>query len=428
MTAVGPSHEDVTNKKADPKEIATDDIREYVDAFRVSSDRARYALYAVIITTVLMAIANYNLQLWSWPIHRIEEWYRYARDDQRCKAAPVTKDKSDPCFVPSELLGGDPMKLLVAREEYVKQIASRSVFNASPIPGVSIDYNDLGIIGGIALVLLMIVLVICITRESENLYLALYKVRRLCSIPDKGHAQGDSKANLLYHALAMSQSLSSPPTLARWKNRGILHHFGIVFFLPVLVYLWIFYCNWKTKAVGESYKMNMDHFLGSQVILAIVLLVLSTTAWALSRAMGKRWERAFFRVNPSRQRVQQMSFWEWLRLIPGKKDSRGMQRVVTELVDTLTVEEADAKGSVSVQARRAISGPLILRADMEGMAQQLIEMGRAEAKVWCEMNHGVFRRLLRFTAGIDSNNPKANVLRGREWTVQGSWTFWYKSI
>ncbi len=108
------------------------------------------------------------------------------------------------------------------------------MLTSSPIPGVSIDVNDLGVVGGVALVLLTSILVFCVMREHENLYLALYKVRRLCDVPDQDHTHGESAANLLYHRLVMGQVLSSPPTLAQWKHRGILHHVSWVFFLPLV--------------------------------------------------------------------------------------------------------------------------------------------------------------------------------------------------
>jgi hypothetical protein len=397
-----------------------DDLREYVEAFKSSSDRARYALYAVIIATVLVAIATYNFQSWSWPIRRIEAWYGHPVDAQKGQdpSAAKTAAETQMKAIATVFFGGDVERLKTAREEYIKQFTARSVFNASPIPGVSIDYNDLGILGGIALVLLMLILVVCIMREHENLYLALYKVRRLCTIRGEDHTRGDSKANLLYHALAMSQVLSSPPTLARWKSRGILGHFGFIFLFPAISYCWVLWTNRQTSKIGEAYGADMDRILTVQVVLAALLLLLGMTALVYSRAMAKRWERAFFRVNPGRLRVRQTGLWEWLRLVPAETDDRGTRRVVTELVDTL--RDTDKLQSVKVENQKEIadrSGP-IPHTDLMEMAEDLKKKGQITAQEWCCTNQGAFQRLLNFTADD-------NVLLETKWVVRGTWTFSY---
>jgi uncharacterized membrane protein len=398
---------------------AGDDLREYVEAFKASSDRARYALYAVVIATVLVAIINYNFQPWSWPIRRIEAWYGDAPAFQKQPANSAMTSEERIKRIADAFFGGDVDRLKTAREEYLKQFAARSVFNASPIPGVSIDCNDLGILGGIALVLLMIVLVISIMREHENLYLALYKVRRLCSIQGEDHARGDSKANLLYHALVMSQALSSPPTLARWRHRGILHHFGFVFFLPVIAYGWVLGTNRQTAKIGEAYGADMDRILAVQIVLATFLLILGCMAFLHSRAMAKRWERAFFRVNPSRRHVRQTTLWEWLRLpFPGEDDED--RRVIVELGDTLRGPDTSTIGTVPVEVNGFVADMTDpVQVDMKAMSKRLREAGDASAGEWCKIDHrGVFRKLLYFTA-------TENVIKGKVWRVRGTWTFGY---
>ena len=132
------------------------DTEEYVTAFERSSNRARYALYIVVVTTVLVGIANYNVQDWSWPRKRLSAWYKYA--------TPTSPQSEVAPF-----FGGNIEQLKEARQEYLRQFVDRSVFTESPIPGVSMDINDVGLYGGLALTLLMLVQAICIMREHENL-------------------------------------------------------------------------------------------------------------------------------------------------------------------------------------------------------------------------------------------------------------------
>src|SRR3954454_15911188 len=116
-------------------------IEEYGKVLRSSSDRSRYAIYVVTIVTILICIANYNIQDNSWSRRRIATWHAYARTAQGLPRPPA------------EIAGGDPLLLQALRAEYVKQFISHDVLTTSPIPGVSIDINDLGVVGGIALVL-----------------------------------------------------------------------------------------------------------------------------------------------------------------------------------------------------------------------------------------------------------------------------------
>src|SRR5207244_3239164 len=161
-------------------------------------------LYVTIIATVLTFVANHNIREDNWPLRRLSTWFTYARETGR--------NYNPPRYV----AGGDAERLKAVRAEYAKQFAARAVLTAGPIPGVSIDINDLGLLSGIALCLLMTIVLVCVAREHENVFLSLYKVRMICSEEQEACSIGDSRANLLYHALAMTQVHNSPPTLARW--------------------------------------------------------------------------------------------------------------------------------------------------------------------------------------------------------------------
>jgi hypothetical protein len=326
-----------------PREAELD---QYVDSFRVSSTRSRVALYVVIVATVLIAVTNYNLQSWSWPRQRIRTWFKYSVWDaqrQPDKGVLMPPDIHAAPTIPQEIVGGDARLLQIAREEYWRQFIARTAFTSSPIPGVSIDANDLGIIGGGALTLMMMVLLVCLMREHENLYLALYKVRQYTRLENCSH--GTSEANLLYHALVMSQVLASPPTLARWRYRGVLRHFGAIYALPLSVYFWLLYTNSTTFPVAVTYvgREAALRYMKIQWIIAGCLGILTVLSWLNSRAMAQRWITAFKAVNPLRNRLPQMSFLEWLR-VPGRRlfsrlvgpavDHLCAARTSTEIVDT----------------------------------------------------------------------------------------------
>ena len=390
------------------KQVATrsDDLPDYATAFKASSDRARYAFYVVIIATVLIFITNYNVQEDSWPLRRIDFWFGSQNTAARAPAPGGAQETLE------------EQKTRLMREEYLRQFASRSVFAESPIPGVSIDVNDLGIVGGVALSLLMLILAICIVREHENLYLALYKVRMLCIEEGPRCSDGQSRANLLYHSLAMSQVLSSPPTLARWQQRGVLHHFGILFFAPAGVYVWVVITDFLTRERGESYGRSVTAQLVFEVIVFIAITLLSCVAWLHTRAMAKRWRRAFFRVNRRRLLVNQMGLHEWLKLWPRKYDKlRSDAALATMLVDTLTtVETTPAHETSLFSITEKIKGRSANRTEVRDLTDKVMNRGKELAEADCSSAGRKFDRLLEFA-------PTMNRIEAGEWVVAGAWKY-----
>jgi hypothetical protein len=381
------------------------DLQDYGTVLRASSDRSRYAIYIVTIVTALIFVANYNIQEGSWPLRRLATWYKYARGTQMTPAPP------------REIAAGDAERLQTIRTEYVKQFAARNVLTTTPLPGVSIDVNDLGLVGGIALTLLMFIVVTCIAREHENLYLALYKVRLISKHEGPDAAHGNSKANLLYHSLAMSQVLSAPPTLARWEHRGPLHHFRVVFAGPIAIYLWVLITDLATYKKGLNYGVNMNRLLSVEVSLAAVLLFLCTSAMLHSRAMSIRWENAFFAVNPHRRIVKQMSMRAWLMLTRRRRgvpdvEKHAASRVVDKLRVKLLVNTVRLPPIVDRDA-----GVRLSQASIHRMAKELVERGEALAKEKCSVEQlGSFERLLVF-------REVTSELTNGVWTVAGVWHF-----
>jgi hypothetical protein len=366
---------------------------------------------------VLIWIATLNAHGLGWPLRRIKVWYGTDLADQ-------------PFF------GGDTVVIKIAREEYLRQFVGRAVMPSSPIPGVSMDVNDLGLVGGIALVLLTLVMLFCLLREHENLQLALYKVRQLCMEDGEGYARGDSRANLLYHALAMGQVLASPPTLARWRRRGILRHFGLIYFTPVGVQLWVFANNWHTRNVGAQYGVDVNSSLWLQAVLLIVISLLSLSALLTSRAMAKRWKRAFYRVNPARRVAPQPTLLQWMKIPDVLRRMRSphnqqpwreklRSRLVTSLIDALTITDARGKGTISIQHRVQIPTNRIQKADAQRMLDALFKAGETDAQKWCADHGSVFDALVSFEPRKSQYVPLRNAAAKADWLVSGDWTFYY---
>jgi hypothetical protein len=126
-------------------------------------------------------------------------------------------------------------------------------------------------------------------------------------------SDGESTANYLYHALAMNQVLSSPPTLAQWKpprlKQYLLH---LVFFVPVMVEGYIIYVNSQTLSILHVYGVG-DEVMFLQYGLVVLNLLIAMVAMSYVRACNARWRTAFFYINPALRFVASPPWRLWLK-------------------------------------------------------------------------------------------------------------------
>lgn len=390
--------------------IDHEEIQQYIRSFSASSDRSRYAFYAVMIATILIGIATWNVQSWGWPIRRIGTWYEYGRSNM----PQVVVDSALAEKIPLQLFDGDSSRLATAREEYLKQFTARSIYNSSPIPGVSIDINDLGIVGGTSLVFLMLIMVFCMMREHENLHLAFYRVRRLCSLDD--HAEGTSAANYLYHSLAMSQVLTSPPTLARWHSRGTLHHLWIIFFAPFAVHAFVVVTNLRTSDIGSIYGANIHLLQLLEVLIALCLLFLCALAAIYSRASALRWESVFFFINPGRRFLPQISSAEWLKLPLLRPEDPRKKRVRSILIETVRQAPDVITNSVDTTVMRPSPHRNVSRKEFNHLIEELMKDGRELARTQCASKQ---HELLKMEDFVITQNR----IDQDQWTISGTWHY-----
>ena len=389
--------------------LSYEELREYVDAFKTSSDRSRNALYIVVIATVLIAIAHYNTQPWSFARHRISTWHNTLSTQKAGAISPSSIKDNFP---------GNIEQLRIASDEYLKQYTDRAVLATSPIPGVWLDANDIGLFGGITLGLLMTVLVFCMMRERDNLHLALYKVRKLYEDSEGGDTEdfGNSKANFLYHALAMRQVLSSPPTLASYGKSPLLTvlttmFFFSTFFLPTGGYLFVVLTNLVTKSAGRQYNMNISVLNGWQVALLILLASLSLASFLFSLEMTKQWGGAFRRINPQRRLLEQSFLPTWITTFRDRSKARYWQGKVIAGI-TKGIKNGDApipQAPIPIAKDLPITVPISKR-DLNKMAEEILAEVTKQG--------GCTRDNLSLDGNIKITK---NEIRDGNWTIEGTW-------
>jgi hypothetical protein len=279
---------------AELRDCGSRELDEYIGSFKNASARGRRVLYSVIVATILIGVATWNLRDTGWPNAHV--WLAGQLHD-----------------APKDMLR--PQLERWYAERFVHQMLIVNV----PVLGIAIDVNDLGLIGGVALVLLMLLFMIALAREHENLCLAFYKARRICELEgERDNAEG--AANFLYHALAMGQVLTHPPTLARWRRASSpvsLLLVGALFLLPCAVQTWVVWTN--VVSLEKIHAQNPTQaipsvYLPAQKAFVIILLVLGIVSIAYIHACCVRWRLMFFHINPAHRRKRQESLAQWLKL------------------------------------------------------------------------------------------------------------------
>ena len=307
-----------------PPELQQLELSEYITAFKSSSDRARYVIYVNAVVSLLILICTWNTMPWSWAQKRIttaEKGLRESlgREFDRLHSGKGTVKTPE---IPADREAYIGEKVRLDRAVKFRETGLESIeFVQVPLVGAHIDVNDLGLLGGVTLLVLTMLLGFSMVRQHENLYLAFFKIRRLCERDPQGHHDGESMANFLYHALAMGQVLNYPPTLARWshghRNRVVGLVRWAVLCLPAFVQALVFGYNLRTFYIARSAWSTMAYFrMGAQSVLLLLIFFGCMLSSLYSRACNYRWRTAFDLVNPGLARMEPRPLLEWLHFSP----------------------------------------------------------------------------------------------------------------
>ena len=304
-----------------------------------------------LVVSLLVLLAEWNYLHGSWSRQKWDDLeYLVEAEARREWLHARTRNLIIPTRDPAALdPGTTPLDLWVKNQiersqlnAHASEFINRMVFVPIPVLGGSIHVNDLGLAAGVILAVLSGLLSLLMAREHENLYLATFKIRQLRK-RDSDHADGESPANLLYHALAMAQVLNDPPTLARW-NQGssrLISRAGIalVFLFPAIVQAAVVLQNIASREKAYAVWGNdVTIFrLSIQAGLGIAIIIFGLVSYGYTVACDERWRDAFFYVNPGLRYVEQEPWFEWMRVIRDPFNGRRERDLVRQLTYTLDV-------------------------------------------------------------------------------------------
>ena len=316
----------------DEKGLTEDqEITQYIQSFTASSDRVRHLIVISVVASILVFSAYRNSLPGSWWIARLDKARIAARNEvwrdpvkrmETCrKSGKDAAGFRDSCDEVQKTLnwfdksthGNVFLEAHLAELEKVR--ANEILMVSVPFLGIRFDINDLGAFSAIGLVIICFTLTFAMARQHENLYLCLWKVRRIAERESRLN-DGQSRANFLYHALAMAQVFTRPPTLARWRPRRIGRvGIRILLFLPVFVQSLVVISN--VRSIESAWIFNPRATILSmalQVPLLFVIIICTVASCAYSRAGDLRWKETFFAINPELRRMKGSPWLEWLRL------------------------------------------------------------------------------------------------------------------
>ena len=292
-----------------PALLADYEFDEYIHSMRTSSDRTRWILYILIISVAVLFAATWNIRETGWSGKHVDAWKTFKERERALTRDAQAKGKPTPVVLPRDPLLGEPQ----IHEEYMKEYVRRMLLVEIPLVGVAVDVNDIGTFGGLWLSALLLLLAMAVSREHENLCLALFKIRRV-SETERRPNDGESKANLLYHGIAMTEMLCHPPTLARGHcatrtvSGWFLHSMA---FLPALHQFWVIRTSWDDM---KEYALIGDVRMQMQLLLLVIMLILGAKCLIYLEAMSDRWRKTFSMINPEIAETPVKPWWKWVRL------------------------------------------------------------------------------------------------------------------
>jgi hypothetical protein len=410
------------------------EVGEYIASFKSSSTRVRWVIFIIATVSIMIFTATWNGVGWSWAKQRERKWAQEQIDAARLLIASPSSEavaraearalleRDRRATTPEQrarLL--DEVVGKKVRADYVGSVAGEYLLLDVPGVPAATDVNELGLLAGLTLTLLMLLLLFSLIRQHENLYLCCFKIRRLFE-RDGEVEDGESRANFLYHALAMGEVLGAPPTLARWHqrpsrvNRNILAK--ALFFVPVAVQGFVVWTNVMTRGVAISHFGELPLRFWVQFVFALSVLGLSMPCFLYLRACHKRWSGIFYYVNPSKRTAPvPMGWWRWVKVRSGwSREEKALRRALeAELLRSRDVEQVEGSEEAATRTRDSIPLDWLARGSVEAASILLMKSGRSAARRRCKESG---TRYLRLTSQAMRSSVK-----GTELEVDIEWRF-----
>ena len=190
-----------------------------------------------------------------------------------------------------------------SRSEFEAYTASRRLDDdrqaAVVIPGVgvTIDVGNVLLFTGAGNVSLLLLLYFALAQGRQDLFLALFALRQFHDVQVGPTVDTSDRTNHEYNALAMTQVIVSPPTLAYWRRSRVKPLLiSAALLSPVILQVLIGYSvlRWRSAAMFDGPLSAWS----ATIALAGGLLALAITTIQHYQASNRAWTETFFYINP----------------------------------------------------------------------------------------------------------------------------------
>jgi len=201
--------------------------------------------------------------------------------------------------VPIEIAKGHYMPISPAdafRRDVQLQTVRAHVENVrlvrAPFFGIAFDVNDLGLIGGIGFIVILLLLRHSLSREIKSLNRSFKE------------ALSHGQLRHFYHVLAIRQVFTVPDMEGETQNRWLALSQKSVSILPALVFSIVVYYDFSSVTIYELYQWEtVSGQLLIEFFLLLFILYLSWRCLERLRTIDRIWDGYWKRLTPKKSHV-----------------------------------------------------------------------------------------------------------------------------
>jgi hypothetical protein len=251
------------------------EIQDYLDATSDATRRTRSVTITMVVTSVLILGALINSFQHQWMLERVHTFYNPKSEYVKSKILPPEMRAGFQSYD-----AGYMEKYRMFYEALTRSYVENGLSVKVPLFGFSIDVNDLGLLGGIAFVVLLVMYRFSLSRELENLKIAMDKAGKFGQLCE------------FYEVLAMRQVFTIPPSRTlRKPSRVLIWTPKLICFLPLLVHVAVSTHDFSTFWVGRAIAAKHNWInQGLETFLFVFILTFTIMALIRLRRIDAVWK------------------------------------------------------------------------------------------------------------------------------------------
>jgi hypothetical protein len=259
--------------------VVTPNLHDFAEAAHESSRRTRTLLVVLVVACVLALVGFLNSLESGWMLQCV-----------RAASDPAGQYVGQKLDFPSEL---NPQARDALQGAIIRAYIDNAMTVRVPFFGVAFDVNDLGLLGGLGFVTILMLLRFSLRTEIASLRIAFKAAAR--------EAEGDPlRLEAFYDLLAMQQVLTMPrmrDPRTGWavgRPRLLRAVPKLICFLPVVVYTMVALNDYRSQHVANVIDQPHTRILLAYTgVLWIVIVLLAAWCFARLLRIDRIWDEYF---------------------------------------------------------------------------------------------------------------------------------------